>query len=213
MVSIQLFCGDCLEILPTLAADSVDAVVTDPPYAKEYNYLWEPLAVEGARVLKDGGHLITLCGHCQLPFVINTLSKTLNYNWLCILRNAGGITPIMIGRGVKVNFKPAVWFVKGKRGKHGIMDDDLNRAGKTWAKELHEWNQPVIFGPIVKLVSENGVVLDPFMGSGTTGVACVQTGRNFIGIEIDKGYFDIAKARIEKAQAEMQQLTLEAING
>jgi len=43
------------------------------------------------------------------------------------------------------------------------------------------------------------------MGSGTTGVACVQTGRSFIGIEIDPGYFDIAKARIEKAQAEMIQ--------
>ena len=43
-------------------------------------------------------------------------------------------------------------------------------------------------------------VLDPFMGSGTTGVACVQTGRNFIGIEIDEGYFNIAKQRIEQAQ-------------
>jgi len=51
-------------------------------------------------------------------------------------------------------------------------------------------------------------VLDPFMGSGTTGVACVQTGRNFIGIEIDEGYFNIAKERIEKAQAECQQLAL-----
>jgi site-specific DNA-methyltransferase (adenine-specific) len=49
-----------------------------------------------------------------------------------------------------------------------------------------------------------GTVLDPFMGSGTTGVACVQTGRNFIGIEIDRGYFDIAKQRIEEAQLQMR---------
>ena len=48
------------------------------------------------------------------------------------------------------------------------------------------------------------------MGSGTTGVACVQTGRRFIGIEIDQGYFDIARARIEKAQQEMVQLELGA---
>jgi len=50
-------------------------------------------------------------------------------------------------------------------------------------------------------------VLDCFMGSGTTGVACVQTGRNFIGIEIDPGYYEIAKARIEQAQSEMVQLS------
>ena len=48
-------------------------------------------------------------------------------------------------------------------------------------------------------------VLDPFFGSGTTGVACVQTGRNFIGIEIDPGYFEIAKQRIDAAQQEMVQ--------
>ena len=47
------------------------------------------------------------------------------------------------------------------------------------------------------------------MGSGTTGVACVQTGRNFIGIEIDKGYFEIAKARIEAAQSEYVQARAE----
>ena len=52
-----------------------------------------------------------------------------------------------------------------------------------------------------------GKVLDPFMGSGTTGVACVQTGRNFIGIEIDPGYFEIAKKRIEQAQPALTGLT------
>ena len=44
-----------------------------------------------------------------------------------------------------------------------------------------------------------GTILDPFMGSGTTGVACMRTGRKFIGCEIDKGYYDIAKRRIEEA--------------
>jgi site-specific DNA-methyltransferase (adenine-specific) len=51
---------------------------------------------------------------------------------------------------------------------------------------------------------EGATVLDPFMGSGTTGVACVQTGRNFIGMEIDPGYFEIARRRIEQAQAQMR---------
>jgi DNA modification methylase len=51
----------------------------------------------------------------------------------------------------------------------------------------------------------DGTVLDPFMGSGTTGVACVRTGRKFIGIELDRGYFDIAVKRIEKALAERSE--------
>jgi DNA modification methylase len=62
-------------------------------------------------------------------------------------------------------------------------------------------------------VGKGAIVLDPFMGSGTTGMACVQTGRNFVGIEIDKGYFDIAKARIEKVARNGQQLELEVDDG
>lgn len=62
--------------------------------------------------------------------------------------------------------------------------------------ELMEWL-------IRTYTSEGATILDPFMGSGTTGVACVQTGRNFIGCEIDEGYFNIAKKRIEDAQRQM----------
>ena len=61
---------------------------------------------------------------------------------------------------------------------------------------------------VTGVTDERALVLDPFMGSGTTGVACIQTGRRFIGIEIDEHYFDIARARIEKAQREMVQLEL-----
>lgn len=56
---------------------------------------------------------------------------------------------------------------------------------------------------LIELCTNQGTtVLDPFMGSGTTGVACVQTGRNFIGCEIDAGYFEIAKERIAQAEAQ-----------
>jgi site-specific DNA-methyltransferase (adenine-specific) len=58
---------------------------------------------------------------------------------------------------------------------------------------------------------QDATILDPFMGSGTTGVACVKTGRKFIGVEIDPGYFDIAVNRIKKAIAEQKEmLPLEA---
>ena len=68
-------------------------------------------------------------------------------------------------------------------------------------KKTHPTEKPI---ELMKILIENssfpqGVVLDPFMGTGSTGIACVTTGRNFIGIELDKGYFDIAKQRIEEA--------------
>jgi len=84
-----------------------------------------------------------------------------------------------------------------------------NRNGSVWrfpivpqhSKE-HIAAKPVeLMCELIERFTQPGdTILDPFMGSGTTGVACVKTGRNFIGIEIDKGYFDIAQKRIEEAQ-------------
>lgn len=204
--------GDCLEVLPTIAPGSVDAVVTDPPYPKEFEHLWDGLGQFSKGVLKDGGSLVTLLGHYQLPLVMDVLRSHLRYHWLCMLRNAEGINPIMHGFRVKVNFKPALWFTKGKLGESRVMDDELFRAGKSWSKHLHEWGQPVVFGPIVKLVEPGGLVCDPFMGSGTTGVACIQTGRRFIGIELGESRFQKACGRIRKAWCEERsKLPLEPV--
>jgi len=197
--TVSLYLADAVEVLPSLEAESVEAVITDPPYPKEFDAVWDTLGDLAPRVIVDGGHLLTLCGHYQLPRVLEALSKNLRYHWLCILPNAAGITPIMHGFGVKVNFKPCLWFVKGKRSKHPIMDDQLFRAGKSWKKHLHAWNQPIVFGPIVKLVHDSGTVLDPFLGSGTNGVACVQASRRFVGIEKDPATFRRAKRRIKEA--------------
>lgn len=81
---------------------------------------------------------------------------------------------------------------------------------RSTAQHGHPCSKPlIVLKHLVKTIADVGdTVLDPCMGSGTTGVACVMTGRNFIGIEIDEGYFNIAKARIAKAQTEMVQLEL-----
>ncbi len=72
-------------------------------------------------------------------------------------------------------------------------------------KMLHPTQKPEkLLEELIEKYSDSGTtVLDCFMGSGTTGVACVNTGRNFIGIELDKGYFDIAQKRIQAAQEEV----------
>ena len=67
----------------------------------------------------------------------------------------------------------------------------------------HQTEKPVeLLEKLIAICPQNGIVIDPFMGSGSTGVACVKTGRKFIGMELDPGYFEVAKRRIEEAQAQ-----------
>lgn len=72
-------------------------------------------------------------------------------------------------------------------------------------KRVHATEKPTeLLGHLMAICPGNGTVLDPFMGSGSTGVACVNTGRSFIGMELDPGYFATAKQRIEKAQEQIK---------
>jgi len=77
------------------------------------------------------------------------------------------------------------------------------KVGEDNGKKFHPTQKPVaLMAWCVRMVASDLTILDPFMGSGTTGVACVKLGRQFIGIEIDEGYFDIACERIRKAFAQ-----------
>jgi len=86
------------------------------------------------------------------------------------------------------------------------MWSGFRRAGEV-GEYYHPTQKPVaLMAWCIELAtSEGDIIIDPYMGSGTTGVACVQTYRNFIGIEIDEGYFDIAQTRIKAVQEEMVQ--------
>lgn len=89
---------------------------------------------------------------------------------------------------------------KGSKLLNGFRYADIIKASRTGNKN-HPTEKPVdLLETFIKNSSdESSVVFDGFMGSGSTGVACVNTNRNFIGIELDKGYFEIAKSRIEQA--------------
>ncbi len=101
---------------------------------------------------------------------------------------------------------PCAWHDNSKRVENIIRPGDYGIRKIIPSKEQHPTQKPVeLAAHFIRLhTTTDEIVLDPFMGSGTTGVACAQTGRRFIGVEIDPKYFEIACKRIEAAQAQLR---------
>jgi len=193
-----LYCGDCRNVIPSLSA--IHSVITDPPYHDRYVPLYGQTTGLIAPLLPIGGNFLALCGHSQIATIITDCSHHLRFWWLCGMSH-GSIVRLP-GKWVGVRFKPAVWFVKQRRspGDTRCPIDMFMSGGRE--KSNHEWEQaPEWFLHWIDNLTNHGdVILDPFMGSGTTGVAALQAGRSFIGIEIDQSHFDTACRRIEEAQ-------------
>ncbi len=194
---VTIYHGSAAEVMDGMNAGSVDFVFTDPPYPKEFDAVWDDLGIGAMHVLRDGGHLLTLLGHYQVPRVIDALRDAgLDYRWLCILPNQN--QPIMHGWNVKVCFKPILWFTKGRGAvTPRLMVDNLTarRGSFATAKNAHIWGQPVMAEPILALTDPMDTILDPFAGSGTTLVAAKDMGRRAIGIEMDEAHCEMAANR------------------
>ena len=197
-----LYHGDCLEILPTL--DKVDAVVTDPPYGMAYLSAWRS---EKHDAIAGDGDYSLLEWAFQIPV---QHSRYVFCRWDAVPRAD--------------NPKSMIVWVKPNCGS-GDLEHEHGRTTEYalfWPGPEHKWPQKrpwdVVRHPKAKtdrhptekpesLMSEfvgwtEGVVADPFMGSGTTGVACANLGRKFIGIELERKYFDIACERIDAAYSQ-----------
>jgi DNA modification methylase len=217
-----LYCGDCLEILPTLSG--IDAVITDPPY--------------GVNTKSDGnGKLSPWADLCNAAFWYAEWQRQCKNLIEGPLKNGQGCMWSFLNWRSMVTFQKAsidigwpiesllVWDKQwiGPGGPSGLRPSyelcALYVTGGFFIKDRglpdvqrwkwssmkpngHPAEKPIqgLTWLVTKSTSDQNVVLDPFMGSGTTGVACVKTGRKFIGIEIDERYFDIACRRIEAAQ-------------
>lgn len=241
-MTVQLFCGDCLEIMPTIAEKSVDAVICDPPYGTT-SCAWdsaiplEPMWEQLKRIIKPSGAIVLFGSQPFTSALVMSNIKMFRYCWvwdkalstgflnakkmplrqtedICIFyRSLPTFKPQMIMRGK----------IRCKNTSHG-RDSDVYRKGlisipkfnniyypttllrisnaSRGGDKIHPTQKPVaLMEYLIKTyTNEDETVLDFTAGSGTTGVACVNTNRSFIGIEKDPQYFEIAKERIAEAE-------------
>ena len=194
--AVTIYHGDCRDILPELP--KVDLVLTDPPYPREFDHVWDLFSNEIPAAMACDSFLCTLLGHYQLPRVVAACGVCLDFYWAACLPNTA--CPIMHGFKVKVNWKPALVYRKGRatprriwRDKFGSRVDQL-----AVAKAAHEWGQGYGFmsEPMAAFSSDGELVLDPFLGGGTTLRVAKDLGRKAIGIEIEEKYCEIAAKRM-----------------
>jgi site-specific DNA-methyltransferase (adenine-specific) len=233
-MKIKLYYGDCMGILPTLKAESIDAVITDPPYGTN-----------------DGMGKVIRRGKTDVAFGVIKWDKDLPFSYLKevyrVMKNdtwgfaftdkkavsllwgkaeAAGLLPRNTFYWIKYNKAPtprsnfkscvetALVFTKGGTTKKwnggGNQANYIEMPFVTGGEKVDFPTQkPVqLMGHLLNLITDPGdVVLDPFMGSGSTGVACIQEGRSFVGIEISEESFALAQERIIRAQMQPRLFT------
>ena len=201
--NIQLLQGDFRDKGKDILDNSIDLIFTDPPYDKPSLPLYRDLGIIAGRVLKKGGSLLTIAGHYALPQIFKFMEEIPGLKYWHILNVIHSGRPArLFHRHVVVGWKPLLWYVKGQklRTRDFIRDTIISAQPD---KILHEMEQSPIEAEhvISRLTFEgpNEIVLDPFMGSGTTEKACIKLNRKFIGIEIDPKTFEVAKARLNLA--------------
>ena len=215
---IDLICGDCLIEMRKIPDKSIDLVLTDPPYNAgreydndnlgefEYMDFTNRYLSECRRLLKDNGNMVIIIGVKYQKPVIMWLFNNMNYCWeFCWWKSNG----MLNGKATFSKFEKVLWFSKGEgtyyRQKPEYTDvwnipirPQTNDFGHPTPKDIKGINR------ILHLLSKkDDTILDPFLGSGTTAVACKELKRNCIGIEISPEYFKIAENRIKNTQEMM----------
>jgi 16S rRNA G966 N2-methylase RsmD len=202
--SVRLIRADFFEYEEKIPDNSIDLVVTDPPYVAEFSENIAPFMRIVNRVLKPGGALVMVIGHVRLPEVFQGFREcevefgddALEFYHICALTMSGR-TAAMHHVGAQNGFKPVIIGVKNPQHKPYCMYNDL-LTGSGREKDVHDWQQSAEeLIPLIDAFSLPGeTILDPFAGTGTYGIAAKRRARKFIGIDIDGGNVEVAKARI-----------------
>lgn len=194
---VRLILGDCREILPTLG--KVDAVVMDPPYG--INFANQPTRYQRLNAItKSSWDSFAPQELVELAVSIASQSIVWGGNYFRLPTSRGWLVWTKTGNAPSMADLEMAWTsmdMNSRRFEKSVAsasrEKDLQNAAHPTQKPLELMKWSIGFVPDAK------TILDPFMGSGTTGVAAVKLGRKFIGIEIEPKYFDIACRRIQAA--------------
>ena len=202
----KLYNGDCLEYLKTLKDNEIDIIITDPPYGKKadkgtngfgcsknrrYNDNWDskiPSKEVFDEILRVSKKVIIFGGN----YFAHLLPPSKCWIFWDKKGDVAFKNPFADGELIYTNFTKPVKKIVFKQ--QGFITDSKD-------KRVHNTQKPSELMEILinEYTKEDDIILDCFMGSGSTGVACMNTNRKFIGIELDNNYFDIASKRIEEA--------------
>lgn len=221
------FNADTLLLLKDIPSESIDLVVTDPPYkmtargnhGNTGGMLAKKITMDGNvfdhndisisdyandlyRVLKDGSHCYVMTNHVNLIEMLNTMTDVGFHFIKSLIWDKGNK---IMGRFYMSQFEYILFFRKGKGvqinncGTSDILSFPNKKLKGEDGSNLHDTEKPV---ELMKVLIENSskpndIILEPFMGIGSTCIACKQSGRRYIGCEIDKKYFDIATKRLQ----------------
>lgn len=204
-----LYCGDCRDILPTLG--KIDAVVTDPPYGIDFGkqgsfsalHGWgdwrENVKWDAERPSADIFNLILSSSTAQIIWGGNYFTDYLppSMQWLIWDKAQRGFSLADFEMAWTSEQKASRIFTYGRGNEKGFAPK--SKENKEYVS-CHPTQKPVqVMLWCLGFLPAAQTILDPFMGSGTTGVACVKLGRKFIGVELEERYFQIACKRIEDA--------------
>lgn len=211
MATARLLQGNCLELMKDVPDGSVDMVLTDPPYGKRADKGTNGFGlVRNRRYSGEWDNAIPPEDTFREMFRIAKNLVIFGGNYFCHLLppsncwifwdKKGDVAfhnPFADGELIYTTFKKPVKRIVFKQ--QGFISDSKD-------KRYHPTQKPTeLIREILEIFTEPGqTIIDPFMGSGSTGVACMNTDRNFIGMELDPGYFETAKQRVEDAQRQIK---------
>jgi len=223
---IDLHHGDCITKMNSMSDGTVDLIVTDPPYLMDYQSnmrvktpKFEKIAgdVDGyqlirdyfsecSRILKNNTHIYSFCSWHHVDFFKQEFEKHFNLKNIIVWHKGGGGIGDLEGQ-FSIDYEFALFGHKGRRPIQGKRVSAVFKCPKVPPGNMvHATEKPVELIEKMVLASSkpNDIVFDGFMGAGSHGMAAVRNERSFVGCELEQGYFDIAKKRIESASCTLE---------
>lgn len=191
----RLITANVTYLLDSIPAGSVDAIITDPPYEREFLPVYADLAQAAAQLLKPGGALVVMIGHSHLPAICAAMTPHIQYLWTVAYITPANTARVFSAHAL-VNWKPVLVFSNGPYAGDWYSDVVGNSAPD---KRYHEWGQGE--GGMAMLIERfsaaGDTVLDPFCGGSATGAAALKIGRLYIGSDFDAGAIAISAERMK----------------